>query len=504
MGPTRILTALLGSLPLLVLIGCAAAQESSPRPENRPPFTFNESDETFLEEVQLGCFNYFWNAVDPVTGMVRDRTSVEFISVAGVGYQLAAMVVGDERGWVTHEEAEERTLQIVRALHANPDNRPGGIFYHFLAPETAGPSGGAYEQVASTIDSGILFAGLLTVSAHFGGEIASLADELVAEANWAAFVEKDHEREFEQGFVSLGWEKPESKPGDESKNENGSFEDGLLSYTWADAGDEQKLIYFLAQTPPETSHRLPPETYYKTRRTLGDVPGEGEVVWFPWSGALFTAFFAHCWIDYAAMGEDDPAAFDVEHRRPTDWWENSRRLVQLQRQRATDPERPFKGFGEHVWGLSACDGEGGYLVPGHFPKLAKDQLGKPQFDHLTIEMEDDWRDGTVAPYTAGSAIIFEPKAAIDALRHYRGLANEEAPSLWEDPSSGGFGFADSFRPSADGSVEWVAHDRVAIDAGPMLVCIENARTGLIWKTFSRHAFVRKAYGNLGLAPARKP
>ena len=124
MSPTRILTALLGSLPLLVLIGCAAAQESSPRPENRPPFAFNESDEAFLEEVQLGCFNYFWNAVDPVTGMVRDRTSVEFISVAGVGYQLAAMVVGDERGWVTHDQAEQRTLQIVRAGSSTTSSRP--------------------------------------------------------------------------------------------------------------------------------------------------------------------------------------------------------------------------------------------------------------------------------------------------------------------------------------------------------------------------------------------
>ncbi len=480
----------------LALTATGALGQSDRSNHDRPPFAFAEADEAFLEEVQLGCFNYFWNAVDPVTGMVRDRTSAEFISVAGVGYQLAAMVVADERGWVTHEEAKGRTLQIVRALHANPDNRPGGVFYHFLAPETAGPSGGAYEQVASTIDSAILFAGLLTASAHFGGEIATLADEMVNQADWTAFVEQDHQRDFEQGLVSLGWEKP--------ADEDASFEDGLMHYTWADAGDEQRLIYFIAQTPEEADHRLPPETYYKPRRTLGDVPGEGEVVWFPWSGALFTAFFAHCWIDYAAMGEDDPAAFEVEHRRPTDWWENSRRLVQLHRQRATDPDRPFKGFGEHVWGLSACDGEGGYLVPGHFPKLSDEQLGRPEFDHLTIEMEDDWRDGTVAPYTAGSAIIFEPEAAVAALRHYRELANEEAPSLWEDPSSGGFGFADSFRPSADGSVEWVAHDRVAIDAGPMLVCIENARTGLIWKTFASHNFVRNAYGKLGLKPARKP
>ncbi|MCA9273446.1 MAG: hypothetical protein KDA31_10400 [Phycisphaerales bacterium] len=481
------------ALPVSTM-SCTLAQPGDAQPD-RPPFAFEKDDEAFLDEVQLGCFNYFWHAVDPETGMVRDRTSVEFISVAGVGYQLAAIVVGDERGWVTHHEAEVRTLKIVRALHNNPDNRSGGVFYHFLAPGTAGPSGGAYEQVASTIDSAILFAGLITASSHFGGEIATLADELVAGADWASFVEKEHHRPFEQGFMSLGWEKP--------TEENAPFEAGLLHYTWADAGDEQKLIYFLSQTPPDEAHRLSPETYYRTRRTLGDVPGAGEVVWFPWSGALFTAFFAHCWIDYAAMGEDDPQSHGVEFRRPTDWWENSRRLVELHRQRARDRDRPFKGFGEHVWGLSACDGEMGYLVPGHFPKLAKEQLGQPQFDHLKIEMQDDWRDGTVAPYSAGSAIIFEPAAAMDALRHYRELARNEAPLLWADPSEGGYGFADSFRPNEDGVVEWVAPDRVAIDAGPMLICIENARTGLLWKTFGEHEYVRNAYGRLGLQPSRK-
>lgn len=472
-----------------VMTGCAAQDQ-------RPPFAFAPEDEELLTEIQRGCFNFLWNEVDPVTGMVRDRTGANFMSVAGVGYQLGGIVVGESRGWVTREEAEARTLRIVRALHANPDNRPGGVFYHFLKPGTAGPSGGAYEQVASTIDSAILFAGLLTASAHFGGEVAELADKLVAEANWTAFVEREHERPYEQGFVSLGWEKPSGA--------DAEFEEGLLHYTWADAGDEQRLIYFLSQASPIEAHRLTPETYYRPRRTLGEVPGEGEVVWFPWSGALFTAFFAHCWIDYAAMGTDDPAAFGVQHRRPTDWWENSRRLVQLHRQRATDPNRPFKSFGEHVWGLSACDGETGYLVPGHFPRLAGHQLGEPDVDHLTINQPDDWRDGTVAPYAAGCAILFEPEASLGALRNYRRLAAEGVPELWADPAAGGYGFADSFRMNDAGDVEWVAQDRVAIDAGPMLICIENARTGLVWRTFGEHPFVRTAYGSLGLSPVREP
>lgn len=458
-----------------------------------PPYVFSAEDEALLEEIQRGSFNFLWNEIDPETGMVLDRTGAGFISVAGVGYQLGAICVADARGWVSHEEARERALLIVRSLHQNPENRPGGVFYHFLEPGSAGPSGGAYEQVASSVDTAILFSGLLTASAHFGGEIAELGDELVAEANWNLFVDSDHERAHEQGFISLGWEKPEDP--------DAPFEEGLLPYTWADAGDEQRLTCFIAMCSPNPEHRVGAETYYRMRRTLGDVPGEGQVVWFPWSGALFTAFFAHCWIDYSAMGADDPAAFGVEHRPQVDWWENSRRLVQLHRQRASAEDRPFKGFGEHVWGLSACDGEGGYLVPGHFPEMAPEQSGQPEFDHLTLEVEDDWRDGTVAPYTAGCAILFEPEAAIGALRHYREIARG-APGLWDDPAAGGYGFADSFRPTPEGEVEWVAHDRVSIDAGPLLIAIENARTGMVWKAFGSHPFVQGAEGRLGLKRTR--
>lgn len=459
----------------------------------RPPFAFDESDEAFLEEVQRGAFNFLWNEIDPETGMVLDRTGVDFISVAGVGYQLGAICVAETRGWITRDEAEERTLRIVRALADNPDNRPGGVFYHFLEPGTAGPSGGAYEQVASTVDTAILFAGLLTVSAHFGGEVAETADRLVAEAEWTRFIDPEHERPYERAFISLGWEKPED-PG-------APFEDGLLPYTWADAADEQRLTAFIAMCSPHENNRVSPETYYRMRRTLGDVPGEGQVAWFPWSGALFTSFFAHLWIDYAAMGADDPKAFGIEHRPAIDWWENSRRHVSLHRHKAMDPDRPYPWFGEHVWGLSACDGETGYLVPGHFPALSDEQPGRPDFDHLTVRQKDDWRDGTVAPYTAASAIMFQPEIATQTLRHYRALA-EGAEGLWADPAPGGYGFADSFRLNAEGEVEWVAHDRVAIDAGPMLIAIENARTGQVWYLFGSHPFVQGAQGRLGLRTAR--
>src|SRR6185295_1489056 len=82
----------------------------APPEVKRPPYRFSTEDERLLDEVQHGAFNYLWTAVIPETGMVRDRTSKPVVSVAGVGFQLSALPIGVERGWVTHAAAEERAL----------------------------------------------------------------------------------------------------------------------------------------------------------------------------------------------------------------------------------------------------------------------------------------------------------------------------------------------------------------------------------------------------------
>ena len=59
----------------------------------------------------------------------------------------------------------------------------------------------------------------------------------------------------------------------------------------------------------------------------------------------------------------------------------------------------------------------------------------------------------------------------------------------------GYGFADAYRaaeasPRTGGKGGWVADDYVAIDQGPLILAIENARTGLISKLFHEHGVVK--------------
>ena len=215
-------------------------------------------------------------------------SSVRFVSVAGVGFQLAALPVGVERGWITREEGEARARTILRALADNPENRKAGRV--LTTTSTGGRpvrSGVGPELVVSTIDSAILLAGVGVAASYFGGEVRATGDRLIDGTDWAFFVSGDDARAHERGFISLGW-----KPADPAFPVG---EGSLLPYYWLDNGDEHRLVVFMANTPSDPARRVPPEMYYRLRRrALGSYGNSGPMVWFPWSGALFTAFFAHC------------------------------------------------------------------------------------------------------------------------------------------------------------------------------------------------------------------
>jgi hypothetical protein len=118
---------------------------------------------------------------------------------------------------------------------------------------------------------------------------------------------------------------------------------------------------------------------------------------------------------------------------------------------------------------------------------------RPEFDFATHTPSDDWGDGTIAPYSAGCSIMFDPKAAMAALHRYRTIKG-----LWSDPSTGGYGFRDAFNLGTG----WVAPDYVAIDQGPLILAIENARTGLVWRLFHEHPVVRAGVERLKMQHRR--
>ena len=67
-----------------------------------------------------------------------------------------------------------------------------------------------------------------------------------------------------------------------------------------------------------------------------------------------------------------------------------------------------------------------------------------------------------------------------------------------DPAGGGYALADSFRLDPPRACD----DNVAIDVGPLILAIENARTGMVWRLFHQHGVARRATQRLGFRRAR--
>lgn len=444
---------------------------ASPEDVAKWKYEFTPADHALLNEIEKGCFQYFWNEVGQPAMLAKDKTSDVVCSTAAVGFQLSSLPIGVERGWVTREAAEQRTKAILKSLMERTDNKKYGIYLHFIDSVTGGlpdysKTKWHYELTASTVDHALLQAGAMTAASYFGGEVAKMVDKLAADADWKAMYDE------KSGYLSMGWKAAT----DEGPKGPGAIHPGR----WEWCADEERVIYFLAAGAPDMNKAVDPAAYYHMKRVVKQHKDLQPYV-VSWNGSLFTYFFSHCWIDYRHLEADDPSAFG-QPGPAVDWFENSRRATLTHRQRCIEMASKFPTLGENRWGYSPCTYKEHYYVAEVQPNIMK---------------RDDWMHGVIAPYAAGSAIMFTPVESLAALREFKSLRDPAGkPITWRDPEKGGYAFSDSFTLDPP-----YGHDEnLGIDAGPLLLAIENARTGLVWKLFMQHDVAKRAVEKLRLQP----
>jgi hypothetical protein len=432
-------------------------------------YDFSPADEALLEKVERGCFEYFWREVGTPAMLAKDKTSDTVCSIAAVGFQLSSLPIAVERGWISRAEGHERALTVLRSLVHRQDNKKFGIYFHYLDERSGGlpdysRTKHRYELQASTVDHALLQSGAMTAGSYFGGEVDELAEDICAHANWRAVFDE------ESGWITMGWR---------ASTERGPNGPGEIrpSY-WEYSSDEERLIYFLAVGSPIKEHAVEPAAYYRLRRPIKRHRERPPYV-VSWNGSLFTYFFSHCWIGYRHLAADDPGQFGIE-APGVDWFENSRRAVLTHRARCIEASAEFPTLSANRWGLAPCSFRDHYFVHEVRPNISDN---------------DVWYDGVVPPYAAGSAIMFAPHESLAAMREYISLKGPDGqPLSWRDPADGGYGFVDSF--SLD--PPYGHDDNLGIDAGPLLLAIENARTGLVWRLFMQHDVAERAVRRLRL------
>ena len=163
-----------------------------------------------------------------------------------------------------------------------------------------------------------------------------------------------------------------------------------------------------------------------------------------------------------------------------DYFENARRATLSNRAYCISNPNKFNGYGENLWGLTACDGPKDTLM---------DWKGQPvQFRTYSARGASAQRvidDGTIAPTAAGGSVPFAPEVCLSALEY---MWNTHYDQLVRP-----YGFADAFNPSFTAGIGneqgWYDKDYLGIDQGPILIQIENYRSELIWDLMKKNPYI---------------
>ena len=422
------------------------------------------SDDALLDDVQRETFQYFRHVANERNGLVADCTRPGWpCSIAATGLGLASYPVGVERGWMRRDAALARTLAALEFFAGSvQDPAPDatgykGFYYHFLDMETGRRT---WDCELSTVDSAFLVAGALLAAQYFDGTTAGearvreLADALYRRLDWQWAQDGG-------ATVTHGW-KPES---------------GFLPYRW-EGYSEALLLYALGLGSP--SHPLPDDAYRAWLATYDwrNLYAQAHV----YAGPLFIHQLSHAWIDFRGIHDAYMRA------RGIDYFENSRRATLMQFRYAVDNPNRFGYYSRYCWGITAGDGPG----PAEFEIHGRKRVFLGYAARGAPFGPDD---GTYAPWVVVASLPFAPEVVLPTIRHFI-----DALDLKQGDR---FGFEASFNPLFPGTSGkahgWRSEWNYGINQGPIVLMIENHRSGLPWRLMRRCAYVGHGLRRAGFA-----
>ncbi|MDQ3650022.1 MAG: hypothetical protein M3458_07010 [Acidobacteriota bacterium] len=420
------------------------------------------SDEE-LDKLQKSTFGYFLKETNLENGMVPDSTREgAHASITAIGFALTAYTIGVEREYLTRAEAVERTLVTLRFFWNSPQSAEPdatgyqGFYYHFLDMKTGRR---AQDSELSTIDTTFLLAGALAAGMYFDRdtpeeqEIRTLASALYARADWQWAQNGELK-------VSHGW-KPEA---------------GFLKHWW-EGYSEALILYMLGLASP--THPLSEESYaawaegYQWKKLYGYE--------FLYAGPLFIHQLSHVWIDFRGIQDE------YMREKGIDYFENSRRAAYVQQQYAIRNPKKFVGYGKYAWGITASDG------PGPAQRKVKG-VERRFYDYKARGIPRGLDDGTLAPWAVVASLPFAPELVLPSIKHF----DEAYPEMTSE-----YGFKCSYNPTfSDGSNNnsgWVSQGYYGLDQGPIVMMIENYRTGFLWRLMRQCPYIQMGLRRAGFA-----
>jgi hypothetical protein len=406
-------------------------------------FAKKHDDDSMLDDLAHRCFQFFWDASDPETGICRDlihgdaedniKKGDEPRGSTGVtGFSLTAMCIGADRNWISRAQAKDRVRRALRSYTSGKVLAQHGWFYHFLDVHT----GQRWRDVEmSTSDSIWLLAGALTCRQYFheDREIADLATLLYGRYDFQWMTNGDGK------LLSHGW-RPE----------------GFIKFRY-DKYCQLAAMYLLGIGSP--THALSPDAWYAWERT----PNSFATYNYIGDSLLWTYQYPFAWFDFRGRRES--------RGTKVDWFDNCKIATRAHREWCyKDLSNEFPGYTRTIWGITSSSSPDGYKAWG----------GPPMHSKV---------DGSVVPCAAGGSLMLAPDICIPAMH---AMKDKYGDKIW-----GKYGLADAFNPGTG----WVSSDTLGLDVGITLLSIVNLRHRSIWRWFMANPEPQKAMKLAGIDKA---
>ncbi|MDE3115015.1 MAG: beta-glucosidase [Pseudomonadota bacterium] len=396
------------------------------------------TDDALIEAVQRQTFRYFGDGAHPVSGLALDRLRSgagpaasdeievrdDVVAIGGSGFGVMALIVAVERGWVTRAAGVERLGAMLGLLCRARCYH--GAFPHFMNGRTGATIPfGRKDDGGDLVETALLFQGLLCARQYFQRptpdetSLRHRITQLWDEVEWNWYTQGGRKLLYWHWSPDNGWA---------MDHEIRGWNECLITYVLA-AGSKRYAIDPLVYHRGFASGRdyFNGKAYYDIKLPLG----------MPYGGPLFFAHYSFCGLDPRGLKD-----------RYADYWAQNVAHVRINHAHCVANPHGHPGYGASCWGLTASDDPDGYAA--HAP---------------------DCDNGTISPTAALASLPYAPARVMLALRHF---LTHYGDRIWRD-----YGFVDAFCERRN----WFADTHLAIDQGPIVVMMENHRSGLLWKLF---------------------
>lgn len=412
-------------------------------------FTKVMTEEQWLDMVQRAHFRYYWEGAEAVSGLSLENIPgrSNMIAAGASGFGMMALLVGAERRLITREQAVERFDRITSFLEKA--EKFHGAFPHFIGGLTGKvvPFFGERDNGGDLVETSFLVQGLLAARQYFNGE--SAAERTIRnriQKIWEGVEWSWYRRTPDSNFLFWHW----------SPDQEWVIDHKLIGW------NETMITYLLAIASP--THAVPASLYYtgwasqgaeaqKYRSGWGQTKdGDDYINGNTYYGVPLKVgvsnggplFFIH----YSFLGPDPRKIKD----KYTDYFTNNRNIALINYRYCIENPEKHEGYGADCWGLSASDG------PMHYS--ANEPV--PHAD-----------EGKMTPTGALASFPYLPDESMAALKNYY---HRYGRFLW-----GEYGFRDAFNLDEN----WCSEIYMGLNQAPIVVMIENYRTGLLWNLFMK-------------------